>query len=459
MRPLFIVVIAALEATLISLPLTALTWLNTPWLLLFAVVLAGRFADVLALRVAPQAERPVLLGMALLTVLAALLSYWAGNWQPALNALLPGAPGQGSAYAIVLVSLFLFWRGTRLSLHTRASVMRLVNWGAGLALLTLLFAPLIEQQDNPAVQGQILAHLLAYIGAGLLGLALAHADADADEPGQRRDGRWIAAVGMAIGVLLLLGAAISASFGGDMRTALLDVLAILLFPLVFVGGLLTEVMVLIFGDMLRWALQVLSSINLGQNLPTDPTQNMEELYRQIELTPVGQAVSNGLWVLGLLPLLLIVALLVLLRRRNPSRPPSNEVRESLGGWQALSSDLRDLLSHLHFSRQMHGLRAALAALKANDPSSRVRRAYIRLLLALEERQHPRPPAHTPAEFAAETSATLPDPQPIATLTASYERARYSPGGANLSDAEQAEAAVHALTRSNGALRPRQGEHS
>jgi hypothetical protein len=77
---------------------------------------------------------------------------------------------------------------------------------------------------------------------------------------------------------------------------------------------------------------------------------------------------------------------------------------------------------------------------------RVRRAYVGLLILLEGRERPRPPAQTPAEFAPAAATALGDPEPVATLTAAYERARYSPAGAAPADAD---AADFALRRAEG----------
>src|SRR5262249_31082797 len=88
-----------------------------------------------------------------------------------------------------------------------------------------------------------------------------------------------------------------------------------------------------------------------------------------------------------------------------------------------------------------GLRDALAYLRGGDPVSRIRRSYIRLLLAGEAHEQPRAAPQTPREYAATAGALVPGISgSVGTLTEGYERARYFPTGASDADAEAAERA-------------------
>jgi hypothetical protein len=145
--------------------------------------------------------------------------------------------------------------------------------------------------------------------------------------------------------------------------------------------------------------------------------------------------------LALLPVLIIVGLYLLVRQRARRAPSRDEERESLWSWSGLVSDLRDLFAGLRRPVQDEGLRAALARLHGDDPVSRIRRSYIRLLLAGEAHAQPRTAPQTPREYAPAVGAMLPSAaQPIATLTDAYERARYNPSATSDADADTAERA-------------------
>jgi hypothetical protein len=144
---------------------------------------------------------------------------------------------------------------------------------------------------------------------------------------------------------------------------------------------------------------------------------------------------------SLLPILIIVALFLLVRRRARRASERDEERESLWSWSGLAADLRDLFGGLRRPPADQGLRGALARLRGGDPVSRIRRSYIRLLLAGEAHEHPRPAPQTPREFAPTIGALLPAAvQPIAALTEAYERARYHPASTSDADADTAERA-------------------
>jgi hypothetical protein len=144
---------------------------------------------------------------------------------------------------------------------------------------------------------------------------------------------------------------------------------------------------------------------------------------------------------ALLPVLIVVALYLLMRRRRRRTSDRDEERESLWSWGGMAADLRDLFAGLRRAPADQGLRGVLARLRGGDAVSRIRRSYIRLLLAGEARERPRPAPRTPREFAPELGALLPAAaQPIAALTEAYERARYHPASAGDGDADAAERA-------------------
>jgi hypothetical protein len=187
--------------------------------------------------------------------------------------------------------------------------------------------------------------------------------------------------------------------------------------------------------MLRQLAQQLQPGNLGQPPPAGDVLGIFPPWLQAALRIF----------FALLPILLILGLLMLARRRALRQAGADEERESLWSWQSVAADLRDLLSSRRRRPSAGGLRAALAALRGADPASRVRRRYIRLLLLGEAHKRPRPAPHTPHEYAPAAGELLPSAsQPIDALTAAYERARYNPGGIAAADADAAERAWAAI---------------
>ncbi|HWQ15949.1 MAG TPA: DUF4129 domain-containing protein, partial [Roseiflexaceae bacterium] len=151
--------------------------------------------------------------------------------------------------------------------------------------------------------------------------------------------------------------------------------------------------------------------------------------------------------LALLPLVALLMLYLLRRRRPRQRRAGDEERVSLFSLEGVAADLRALLAGLGRRGEESGLRAALARLRGADPVSRVRRSYIRLLLAGEARERPRAPHQTPREYEPEAAEALPAArEPIAALTAAYERARYHPEATGAADADAAEWAWRAIER-------------
>lgn len=440
MRLLFTLVVAALEATVVSMPLAALTSAGPPWPLLLLAVGLGWLADQVSRRAPPSRERAVLLAGA--TVGALLLPSAAlGGPLAALGALLPGNPAFVPAYALLLLGLFLFWRGTRLDTRDSAAIGTLFGRGVAAGIVALILGA-VASSISPGVLG----HVAALVGLGLLAMALAQTQ---DAAGGRLTAltwRWLATLMAAVGLVIVV-ATIATSFvgGGEGAQAAQTLIGLLLLPFALVGAAMAWVFLTFLAEPLTALIQaVLARLQLltppetppAEGIPSDETLGgtMEAIARMAE---------GATFLMALIPVVILVAAILLLRSRQKARRPADEERESLDAMASLAADLRDLLGRLRnpFARPLAGLRAALAALRGDDPTTRVRRAYVSLLLMLEGREHPRPPAQTPAEFAPAAGAALGDPEPVATLTAAYEQARYSPAGAALADAEAAELAL------------------
>jgi hypothetical protein len=437
-------ILAMLEATLVSLLFAVLTSLVFPWWQLLAITLLGWWADGMVRRLPPRREGLLLLLAALLTTFL-VLGLNLGLAPPAvLAALLPGAPDFGAVYVTLAATLFLFWRGSRLSSADEQAALRMFGRGVIVFLLVLLLAPLFGRLADPARNAAVTAHLIAFVVAGLFGMAQAQLLDSAD--GSRPGWRWAATLGLAIALVVAAGIALTAITGGSGFLATIQtLLGLLILPFAVVGAALARLLFWIFGPLITQLGTLLQEFS--RNLRADPQNTDPDLSpAPMDTEMLEQVISFSTWFLLIIPLLAIILLILFLRRRRPAPITSDEERESLGAWQSLGADMRDLLAGLRarFNRQAVGLRAALAALHGNDPSTRVRRAYLHCLLALEHRL-PRQANQTPAEYAS-AAANLVDAQSIETLTGAYERARYNPAGATPTDADQADAALSRLEK-------------
>jgi hypothetical protein len=446
-RLLFALVIAALEATAVSLPLAALFPGAPPWPLLFACVALGWIADQLALRLPPRLDRPALLAGALAATAALIGGVLGRGPLGALAALIPGSPDLLQAYALLLVALFLFWRGSRIDTRDSAAVGALFGRGSAAAVVGLLLGA-VSGTGLPLGHPAILTQIVALVGLGLLALALAHAQ---DAAGGRLSGlswRWlltlVAAVALVIGVATVAAGLLGS---GEVIAAAQGLLRIVLLPFAIVGGAIVWLLVTLFAEPLLYVVQQLLARLQGLQPPPLEQAPGQPQGAAAAAETIVRIASGATFLLALIPILVLLAAILLLRRRARPRPGAEEERESLDLAASLVGDLRDLLAGLRnpFARPLTGLRAALAALAGDDPTTRARRAYVGLLLHLEGRQQVRPPAQTPAEFAP-TAAEQAPAEPVARLTAAYERARYSPAGATAAEAAAAEQALREVER-------------
>lgn len=440
-RLLFILVLAALEAAAVSLPLAVFgfTW---AWPLLLGIVLLGWLTDQLALRLSAVFQPPALLAGAL--VAAAFLVRILLDANPLL-ALLPGAPRLLEAYLALLLALFVFWRGTRLDLRDSGAVRALFSQGAWLAVASLLLGALGGGGASLSAPG-IVGQVVGLVALGLLALALAHAQETAGGRLQQLSWRWLLTLVAAIGLVVALALGGLAVAGwGETAAAAQNLLRLLLLPLALIGGAIAWLLYqLMVGPLLAAIQAMLARLRELQPQPSEQIEDAQTLSTALET--IERLASSATYLLALIPIaILVLAILVLRRRQRPAARPDEE-RESLGLFSSLGDDLRDLLRGLKnpFARQIPGLRAALAALVGADPSTRARRAYVRLLLLLEGRDRRRDPAQTPAEFVPAAAAATGAPEPVARLTGAYEAARYNPAGVSEAAAQAAEAALRTL---------------
>lgn len=442
-RLIFLLALAALEATLVSVPLLALTSLDVAWPWLFGLVLLGRFADAASLRFPARRERPMLVGAAVAGALALVTQHLGIGLIAALVGLFPSGPQFLAIYALTLVALFLFWRGTRLDTRDSAAISALFGRGVGVIFFALIAGPLVRAGAFPG--GPLAAQVVGFISLGLLALALGHANDEGELRGRRLTWRWLLALGLAIGLVVLVGGLLTALLGGGEALAVAQgLIRLVLLPFAIIGATLAWVFITFFAGPLAALIQAILARLRFTPIEPPPTGDAALTDAEGWLDPgmIERMAEQLTFLMALIPIaLLIVALLVLRRRARPRA--EEEERESLGLFDSLGSDLRDLLGRIAnpFARPVHGLRAALAGLRGDDPTTRVRRAYVRLLLRLEARRQTRADSQTPAEFAPAAAVATAAPGPIGDLTDAYEAARYNPAGADVGAAERAERAL------------------
>jgi hypothetical protein len=465
-RTIYILCLAMVEATPAALPLV-LAGVPGAWGLLIFVVLAGTLADWLAAGwLAVERQRPALLAAAVVVAVWAIkVAVGAGvglltGWDAVFGTLFapanaaPALSG-GLAYLTLLIVLYAFRRGTRLLDHDSVS-LRLLFARAAVGLLFILGIGLLAMGRPSEVRATLTTvMLLTFFAVGLLAIALAAAAEEHDTQLNRLGWRGLLTLLGAIALILVLGLLFASLFGADAARSL-RVIAQGFFLVLL---LLVLPLLLIMEGLIEWIARM---INLGDYLRILEQNQLQRGQQQNQVNdllgvfpPWVQTVLQIF--LALLPILIIVALYLLARRRHRRAPDRNEERESLWSWSGLMTDLSDLLAGLRRAPHDEGLRAALARLRAADPASRIRRSYIRLLLAGEAHERPRAAPQTPRAYAPDAAAVLPAAQhPIAALTEMYERARYHPSSATPLDADTAERAwdtIDAAERTRPAIEP------
>ena len=421
------------------------------WGVLIGVVLLGALADWIVLRRLPPERQTLALAAggllcALWVVKGQVVGDWGllGDWGQALGAIFSASQRRsGIAYLSLLLSLYCFWRGTRLTMHDRVSIHRLFR--------TIAFSVLIIGGIGAFIIGRDVfkaarasTEVLIFFAIGLFTLALGSTTEDQDVGLRHLGWRGVGILGGAIALVLAVGSLIGSLFGEGVaqviRTlwqAVVVVVVLMLAPLIWLFAKLLEALI-DFRNLDRMLRQLAQQLQPG--VPDQPPL-AGDIFG---IFPPWVQTALRIF-FALLPILLILGLLLLARRRARLRAGADEERESLWSWDGLAEDLRGLLAGLRGPQRPGGLRAALAALRGGDPASRVRRSYIRLLLLGEAHERPRAAPQTPHEYAPAAGALFPAvAQPVDALTEAYERARYNPNGITAADADAAERAWAAI---------------
>ncbi len=449
-RTLYIFGLAMLEATLASLVLTVI---GLPvWGVMIGVVLAGALADWLAQRwLRTERQAPVLFGLGLLFGLWAVKAQWSGdygvlsNWGTAWSRLFTLGGQSAPAYVLLFVTMYAFWRGTRLLNHDSGSLHRLFG-RAIVGILVIIGIGGLVGAMSAAHVAQATMQVFVFFCAGLLTIALADAAENNDEQLRHVDWRGFATLAGAVLLVLLLGLLTTSLFGNQAAVVARTIWQVI----VLLVLLIMSPILLALGAIITWIMSLLPLTEASRLL-----QQQQQLLQQQQFQTLQEWAGIPNWLAvptqifcAVVPLLLLLALYVFMRHRPARKANEDEERESLLSWRGVMADVRDLLGGLRspFGGKT-GLRAALDRLHGDDPATRIRRSYIHLLLAGEEREMPRQTMQTPREYEAPASSMLPRAAAaIARLTRAYERARYHPSGTTDEDADDAEQALREIER-------------
>lgn len=433
-RMIFLGSVAVIEAAPAALLITFAG--GNAWALLIGVaLLAALITRLLEQRVSAAAQRLALL------VSAFALGVWAMKGASGAGyglfsgwATLFATFGSGSAFVTLLGVAYTFWRGTMLLDHDQGTITRLFGRSLFVLVVLISFGALSSTLDPDRTTLASL-EMLSYFTAGLLAVALANM-ADGETSMRQIEWRGLLMVVATILAVAIGGLLFASLFGGFAGTLISSV-----FEFFLVLGLVVMSPLLLLASWLIAQLgSLIDSATLAQLAAN--AQARAQMMQQLQQQSPNTAAP---WLLVLLqafclvlPVALLGLLFLLARRRGRATQIANEVRESVLSWDGLASDLRSLFAS---RRGEGGLRAALAALRGNDPAQRIRRSYIRLLLASEAHEHARQATQTPHEFAPSAVGAFPGTeQPVAIITAAYERARYAPETARSAEADRAEQA-------------------
>ncbi len=386
------------------------------------------------------------------TVLFATKIHLGGGWNPLAGWLLiwPFAPGSPDALFLLValvVSLWAWWRGMALPDSDHGDVVRTLQNGVlFLVVLAIVITPLAVVNLGAPPWGTLFAiEGVTAIAFGLLALSLSRIEAiDSVTPASRwrmaRSGVLATAGLVGAGVLAL---ALVSSAATDAVRGLIFVMAT---GLAFILSPLTEL-------LYRLLLALRGDSDAGSELPpvasaVPQASEPAAVAGGLEVRIFELLVSVLSVLLYVLPLLILILAIVLMqRRRRKATDASGAQHESLWSWRTFAGDLRGMLAGLTAPRGS-GLREALARLRGADPVQRIRRRYVEALLLGEDARRERTPDQTPLEFQPRLSSVTPAAGPeVATLTESYDRARYAPQTILPADADRADAAWEAIRRS------------
>lgn len=391
--------------------------------------------------------RPVTIGLALVTVVWGTTAHASGlRGSVAHGALWEFVRRIGedwlSGYVTLGATLWAWWRGMSVPDAEHADVLRVLKRGIIAVIVILAALTPTGISSDQGVVGEVIAFLLL----GLAALSLARIVAAEGEGVRAAQWRWLRSSVASTAAIFLVGLLLLALLAEPARALLREGLLWTLYAALAVLGPVFWLAFSVVEALLRGILALGWQV-LGR--PQPPLPPVEPLDDPAALAP---STLSEAWlvvptvILALIPLVALILLIVYTRRRRQqSRAEMNETHESIFSWGAVGSDLRAILGALSLRRSgAAGLQAALGHLRGSDPSTRIRRRYVELLLVGESAGRERRPAQTPQEFEPELASETRDKAAIDTLTMAYEQARYAPEIVDEDVARRAEAAWQAL---------------
>ncbi len=351
------------------------------------------------------------------------------------------------AYIGLMAALYVVWRGINLTLLIDEDLREVFGRIMLTVLGILLLGVLAGSFSNPLLVTLISSEVLLSFMVGLILVAIMRQREAAPEMQRVRGwhnlapvlGATLLIIALSLGLLGLLGP----NAANLLRRIIINILLLIFTIIAPVLDFVLRGFIWLFER-----LNVPAMLDMLQNLAAGLAQRTE--LQQQTLEDLGQSFP---WLASLIrfleiamPVLAILALIWFLARRQRRRSNLvNEERESLFSWEAIGNDLLGLLGRLRRQHTPTNLEAALAQLHGDSPAIRIRRSYIKMLIAARDRNASRSPNNTPREYQPQAQTAFPAAATaLQTLTSHYERARYHADTATTAQAEEAESTMRSF---------------
>ncbi|MGH8980169.1 MAG: DUF4129 domain-containing protein [Acidimicrobiales bacterium] len=363
-----------------------------------------------------------------------------------------GRAGRAAKWAWA-VAILAWGRGTWLGLSAPSSSQVSASLGVGAVVFLCVFVAqhVVHRAAYAHATGSAAWLLFLFFPVGITAAAWLH-ERGVERSVLRRlvarpGGAWIVLLTVPLALVALLALLIGGG-GGPVGTGIVDAARA-------IGGAIAAA-----GD---WLAHLLPNFHLHAGAPR-PQAHGRSAPGKLPPAPHEHALT---WLSVTISVLVAVAVVVVvvlvarvalsaIRRRTAAQPDAggDEERESIFSWDHVLTQLRaawrHLLAHLRPRPRPSSASGALAAMETADvDDGSARAAYRRLLRAARAAGHGRAPSETTAELEARLGAALAgtlDGEPLATLTAIYDRARYGEVDTGAAERGVATVAADALAR-------------
>lgn len=461
LRLIHYLMLIAFETTLISLIGNLIGNIFKPmtlnWPAMFVVVAIAAFAGArfdslhkgwrsLEARAALLAAATIIWGTKAQVDGASLLSGWGmfGHF------LTPSNGGFLTAYVALLTILWAWIAGSQITELGHRDIVEHLQRGllgiGALLILQALFGLDVVGQD-PGIAGMhISGEIVLLLSCGLLSLSSARFIAIEGTTPTRL--QWLHSGIVSSAAVLVVGVSILALFTASAGTILRSVM---LWAFYILTLLLAPILWLL-SAIAHWLLPTPGSLPLPpvqlQNPAPTATALPEGALTHGQFDGVGLLFTIIMGLVVLIPVAVLVLLILYRRRRaHTNERPGDEERTSLFTWGALGNDLAAWMRNLRpRPSDDTSLRGILRQLQGDDPTLRIRRRYIQLLMRGEEADRHRAASQTPHEFEPDLAIDTTDRPAVATLTDAYQQARYAPMITDTAVADKADRAWETLER-------------